>query len=186
MLALLLLVALSLGLDNLGAAIGIGTGGADARTRLRVAVIFGLFEMATPVAGLLLGHELAGTLGHAARFAGAGLLIATGAYTTLTAARELRGRGGAAETGPGSLQLGRLLVTGAALSVDNLAVGFGLGTYHVSLPVAVAVIGAVSIAMSLVGLEAGQWIGARTGDRGELLGGIILIGVGAALAAGVL
>jgi putative Mn2+ efflux pump MntP len=35
-------------------------------------------------------------------------------------------------------QLGRLLVTGIALSIDNLAVGFTLGTYRVSLPVTMA------------------------------------------------
>jgi putative Mn2+ efflux pump MntP len=76
-------------------------------------------------------------------------------------------------------------VTGLALSVDNLAVGFALGAYHVSLPLAVAVIGAVSVALSLLGLELGDRLGARAGERGGYLGGIVLIGVGAAVAAGV-
>ena len=64
------------------------------------------------------------------------------------------------------------MVTGAALSIDNLAVGFALGTFH------------VSVAMSLTGLELGHRIGARAGDRGELIGGLVLIGVGIAVAAG--
>lgn len=81
---------------------------------------------------------------------------------------------------------GRLIVTGAALSIDNLAVGFALSAYHVSLAVAVLVIGAVSVALSLAGLELGGRLGTRTGDRSELLGGLVLIAVGAALAAGVL
>jgi putative Mn2+ efflux pump MntP len=76
-------------------------------------------------------------------------------------------------------------VTGLALSVDNLAVGFALGAYHVSLPLAVAVIGAVSVTLSLLGLELGDRLGARAGERGGYLGGIVLIGVGAAVAAGV-
>jgi hypothetical protein len=80
----------------------------------------------------------------------------------------------------------RLLVTGVALSIDNLAVGFALGTYHVSLVLAVVVIGAVSVILSLIGLELGDRLGARAGDSGELLGGIVLIGVGIAVATGLL
>jgi putative Mn2+ efflux pump MntP len=33
---------------------------------------------------------------------------------------------------------GRLVVTAAALSMDNLVIGFALGTYKVSLPLAAA------------------------------------------------
>jgi putative Mn2+ efflux pump MntP len=53
------LVAVSLGLSNFAAAIGIGVSGVDARTRLRVGLVFGLFEAAMPLLGLLLGHGLA-------------------------------------------------------------------------------------------------------------------------------
>ena len=49
-----------------------------------------------------------------------------------------------------------------------------------------AVIGAVSVTMSLIGLELGQRIGARVGDMGEMLGGAVLIGVGIAIATEVL
>ena len=79
----------------------------------------------------------------------------------------------------------RLLVTGIALSIDNLAVGFALGTYHVSLLLAAAVIGTVSVVMSLAGLELGARIGMRAGQRGELIGGLILIGVGVAIGTGI-
>ena len=56
----LLLVAVSLGLSNFAASIGIGVSGVDARTRLRVGVIFGVFESAMPILGLLAGRSLAG------------------------------------------------------------------------------------------------------------------------------
>jgi putative Mn2+ efflux pump MntP len=83
-------------------------------------------------------------------------------------------------------EAGRLLITVAALSIDNLAVGFALGALHVNLAVAAVVIGAVSISLSLLGLELGSRLGARAGDRGELIGGLVLIGVGVAIAAGML
>ena len=61
----------------------------------------------------------------------------------------------------------RLLITGAALSIDNLAVGFAVGTLHVSLALAAIMIGVVSVAMSLIGLELGNRIGVRCGSETE-------------------
>jgi putative Mn2+ efflux pump MntP len=148
-------------------------------------VIFGLFETAMPILGLLLGRSLAATLGHDAHWIGAALLIATGLYAVIQALRSPASHDGHDPAVPAGQRTGRLLVTGAALSIDNLAVGFALGTFHLSLVLAVIVIGAVSVSMSLIGLELGGRIGVKTGERGELLGGLVLIGVGAAVASGV-
>src|ERR1039458_4014403 len=76
----LLLVALSVGMDNFGASIAIGVSGIDRRLRIRTAVIFGVFEAAMPVVGLLLGHSLAHDLGTAAKPIGGALLGLAGAY----------------------------------------------------------------------------------------------------------
>jgi manganese efflux pump family protein len=180
----LLLVAVSLGLSNFAASVGIGVSGRDARTRLRVGVIFGIFETGMPILGLLLGSSLAGTLGHAAHWIGAALLVATGLYAVVQAIRSHR-RQDEKAAAPAGQRTGQVLVTGAALSIDNLAIGFALGTYHVSLPVAAIIIGAVSVTMSLIGLELGHRLGTKTGERGELLGGLVLIAVGIAVASGV-
>ena len=195
----LLLVAVSLGLSNFAGAVGIGVSGVDARTRLRVGVVFGLFETGMPIVGLLLGHSLAGTLGHAAHWIGAALLIAVGGYALIQAVRDRSADHHSAdhhsaddhsddrwpEAAGAGQGTGRLLVTGLALSVDNLAVGFALGAYHVNVLLAAVVIGAVSVTLSLIGLELGNRLGARTGERSELIGGLVLIAVGAAIAAGV-
>jgi putative Mn2+ efflux pump MntP len=181
----LLLVAVALGLSNFAAAIGIGVAGADAGTRLRVGVIFGLFETGMPLLGLLLGRGLAHALGHAAHWIGAGLLIATGGYAVVQAIRGQAGERREPAVAAGR-RTGQLVVTGIALSIDNLAVGFALGTYHVGLAVAAITIGAVSVTMSLLGLELGERLGTRTGGRGELIGGLVLIAVGVAVASGIL
>src|SRR5260370_1842612 len=180
----LVLVAFSLGLSTFAAAIGIGVAGADAGTRVRVGVVFGIFEAGMPILGLALGHGLASTLGHAARWAGAGLLIATGAYGLLQALQA--GAAGAAASPEGQLPLARPLVTGLPLGIDNLALGCAQGTYHISVTLAAAVIGAVSVALSLAGLELGGRIGRRARPPGEPLGGLVLIGVGVAIGTGVI
>jgi Putative manganese efflux pump len=87
----LLLVAVSLGLSSFAVAIAIGVSGVDARTRLRTGLAFGLFEAAMPLLGLLLGHGLARTLGHAARWIGAALLIGTGLDALTRVFRHDRG-----------------------------------------------------------------------------------------------
>jgi putative Mn2+ efflux pump MntP len=82
--------------------------------------------------------------------------------------------------------LPRLILSGLALSLDNLAIGFALGTLHVPVVAAAVIIAVVSVAMSLAGLEVGGRVGAAAGRRGEQASGVILIGVGAAMAAGLL
>jgi putative Mn2+ efflux pump MntP len=189
----LLLLAVAVGLSNAAAAIGIGVSGIRGRTRVRVAVIFGLFEAGMPLLGLALGDSLATSLGQAARVFGGVALIAIGVVSLVLARRgavhAAHAGAGAdpAPTGPRrSWGLGRVVVSGLALSADNLAAGFALGAFHTSLPVAAAVFGGVSVAMSLAGLELGAKIGSAAGDRSELVASGLLIAVGAAIAAGAL
>jgi putative Mn2+ efflux pump MntP len=178
----LLLVAFSVGLSNFAAAIGIGTGGVDNRTRLRVGVVFGLYEAGMPVAGLFLGQQFATALGRATHWVGGALLIALGLYGLVKSIRS----GREPDTQVRSASRSRLLVSGFALSIDNLVIGFALGTYQVAILTGAILIGLVSVAMSLVGLELGARIGRLSGRRGEQLGGLILISVGVAIAAGTL
>jgi manganese efflux pump family protein len=83
-------------------------------------------------------------------------------------------------------RFGRLLVSGLVLSLDNLVVGFALGTYQVGIVAGAILIGAVSVAMSLAGLELGNMLGRLAGRRSEQMSGVILILVGAAIAGGAL
>jgi manganese efflux pump family protein len=193
-------VAPALGLDNFAAAVAIGLAGVDARTRLRVGVIFGLFEAGMPIVGLLIGAQAAASLGPAARWLAAGLLIAVGGYFLLEGLREAHAaspsrsaqrsaRSSSPDRSgqpPGTDGLGRLVLAGLALSVDNLAVGFALGSYHTSIVVGAVTIGAVSVALALIGLELGGRLGASAGQRGGQLAGLLLLAVGALIAAGVL
>jgi putative Mn2+ efflux pump MntP len=180
----LLLLAAALGLDNLAAAIGIGVTGVSGGTRVRIAVVFGLFEAGMPVLGLVLGHGLADSLGQAARWLGGTVLIAFGAAGLAKAWRQ---RNSPARTGhqpAGHQRIGQLLLAGLVLSGDNLAAGFALGAYHTSVAVAAVVFGVVSVGMSLIGLELGARIGAAAGERSELIACVLLIVVGAVIAAG--
>ncbi len=231
----LLLAAVAVGLSNLAAAIGIGVTGVNARVRLQVGLVFGVFEAGMPVVGLAIGQRFATGLDEAVRWPGAILLILVGAQGLVRSIRESRRNAagaksrrraanpgaanpgaadpgaadsGAADSGaanPGGVglgsifspdvsgllaspspRLGRLLASGLVLSMDNLVVGFALGTYGVGVAVGAILIGSVSVAMSLVGLELGGLLGRWAGRRSEQMSGVILILVGAAIAGGAL
>jgi putative Mn2+ efflux pump MntP len=214
----LLLVAASVGLSNFAAAVSLGVSGVDARTRLRVGLIFGAFESGMPVVGLVLGSHLARRLGEASQWLGGALLIAIGLYAVIGPAIMVRRRAGrrapdsdtagdtavaaggsagpAASAGaagpPGASrgQLVRLLISGLALSLDNLVIGFALGTYQIGIVAGAFIIGLVSVALSLIGLEIGarigQWTSGWRNLHGDQVGGVILISVGVAIAAGAL
>lgn len=179
----LVLVALSVGLSNFAASIGMGITGVDMRLRLEIGVVFGVFETGMPVVGVLLGQQVSSGIGSESRWVGAGLLMLTGLYGI---ARERFPRTHATRAQPNRLL--QLLVAGLALSIDNLAIGFALGTNHVNLLLTVVVIGAGSVSMSLIGLEIGRHLGERFrfGAYGELLGNLVLVAVGVAIATGVL
>ena len=150
-----LLVALAVGLGNFAAAIGIGVAGVETKTRLRVGLVFGGFESFMPIVGIVLGRQVAGPLGSKASLLGGALLIGTGLYG-LVEARRKRDDPDAA-----TLPMRRLLLIGAALSVDNLVVGIALGASGASIILAVITIAIVSVIMTLTGLELGSRLGAR-------------------------
>lgn len=206
----LILVATSVGISNLAASIGIGAGGVTTATRIRVLLTFGLFEGAMPIIGLLIGQDLASDIGRQARLTGALLLGAVGAYgiSRFALARIRGGKEPEPEPEPGPtpepgstavaasgddtdsrrklMQWIRIGVSAFALSLDNLIAGFALGGYQVSLVEGALIFGIVSITLSLAGLEIGAKLGDWAGDSGELIGGVVLVGVGVAIGTGVL
>jgi putative Mn2+ efflux pump MntP len=176
----LLLVAASVGVSNFAAAMALGVSGVDAKTRLRVGLVFGAFESGMPVVGLALGAQAAAPLGNAGRWIGGAMLIGVGLYGLIASIRH----GGSAVIS--TARGWRLLLGGLVLSLDNLVVGFALGSTHTSILVGALVIGVVSVGLSLIGLELGARIGRHAGDRGEQVAGVMLISVGVAIAAGAL
>lgn len=207
--AALLLVAVALGLSNLAAAIGIGVSGVDGAVRLRVALVFGLFEAGMPLVGLAIGHAVSADAdGPAFRWMAGGLLAVVGCYEVTGWLRSRRedapGKAAPGKAAPGEAASGeaasagaapgeaagskwggwRLVVSGLTLSIDNLIVGFALGADRMALLTATVVIGLVSVGMSLAGLELGAKLGMALGERAELAGGIVLVLVGALVAAG--
>ena len=77
--------------------------------------------------------------------------------------------------------LGRkeLLIQGIATSIDALSVGFTIADYDRLMAMVCAVVVAiVTFMISTAGLILGKKFGTRFSSRAEILGGVILIGIG--------
>ena len=77
------------------------------------------------------------------------------------------------------LGFGVLLIQGIATSIDALSVGFTIAEYNfVQALVAVAVIAVVTFAVCFAAVFIGKKFGTKLGNKAEILGGLILIGIG--------
>lgn len=109
------------------------------------------------------------------------MLIATGAHAIYATIGE---DGNDLAGALAATRVTRPIVLGAALSIDNLVVGFALGADHAPLLASIVTIGVVSVVLSLLGLELGARLGERVERFGELVGGGVLILVGVAVLTG--
>lgn len=77
------------------------------------------------------------------------------------------------------LTLVLLIVQGIATSIDALSVGFTIADYNFSSALAASIIiAAVTFAICITGLKIGKTVGTRLSGKAEILGGLILIGIG--------
>src|SRR5512138_2526285 len=72
-----------------------------------------------------------------------------------------------------------LVLLSIAVSIDALAVGFSLGMMEITIWYPAAVIGVVTALVSWLGLRLGNKLGERFGHRMEVIGGIVLLLIGA-------
>ena len=170
----LLLVGLSVGLGNFAASVAIGLGGVNKTLRLRIALIFGLFETGMPIIGLVIGQKIAHDFGGHANLIGGFLLGLTGIYLVVSSLRKTDDK----KVSQASLSWGKLLIAGLSLSIDNLIIGFGLGSHDQPLLLAAIIIGTTSVCLALLGLEIGNRLNRKVEEYSEILSGLILIFVG--------
>lgn len=154
----LLAFVLPLAADSFAVAAALGAAGlvVSWRARLRVSTVFVAFEAGMPLLGVAAGAGLAAVVGPAADYVAAAVVLGTGVWMLIgrdddeqEAARLAGARGWT------------LIWLGLGISVDELAVGTGLGLTRLPVPPVV-----IAIAVqALVASQAGLAIGALVGDR---------------------
>lgn len=143
----------------------------------RIAGTFAAFQTAMPLIGWVCVHTIAEKFEAFQKFIpwiALGLLL----YIGGSMLREgLSGHAG--DDAKGEVGSGTLFIQGIATSIDALSVGFTIAKYNTAEAVTEAVIiGLVTFIICLAGIKLGKTLGTRLSGKAEILGGVILIGIG--------
>jgi putative Mn2+ efflux pump MntP len=169
---------LPLGLDSFAVAAAVGAAGATTtRQRLRISLVFVIFEGGMPLIGLGLGTALARGIGQAAGYLAGAALIAVGAWMLLAGDSDEEERAARITASRGLA----LIALGISISLDELAIGFTIGLAHLPATAVIAAIALQAFGAAQLGLALGARIGERWRERAERAAGIVLILLGAYL-----
>ncbi|MBE0466418.1 MAG: manganese efflux pump [Candidatus Desulforudis sp.] len=172
----ILLLAGALGTDAFSLSLGLGLGGFRRRWAVILVGLIVVFHVILPISGWWVGELLGRLAGRYAAYLGAAVLFYLGARMVWESYQDDPFRDGTVVNG----FLG-LVVLAGGVSMDALSVGFTLGTAGAALLVTALVIGAVAGLMSAGAFLLARRVQGWVGTRAQLLGGLILIGVGVRL-----
>lgn len=176
----ILLLALGLAMDATAVSATRGMAARRIRPRhvLRVAVFFGGAQALMPVVGWALGSRLGPHVEAWDHWIAFVLLAAIGGKMLW----EAKGAGEAPESHDQAereaFALKLMFVLAVATSIDALAVGVTLPILHAPFLLSIATIGVTTAVLSAIGLFAGRRFGALLGRRLDIVGGVVLIGLG--------
>jgi len=157
-------------------ATGIVLGKVSGRQTFRLAFHFGLFQFLMPLIGYLAGMTVERWMkayDHWLAFVLLGFIGGKMVYEGMWGEEE-EGSGGKDPTRGMSLVL-----LSVATSIDALAVGVSLGVLHSdNIIYPGIVIGVVACTFTAAGLHLGKRLGTVFGKRMEVVGGIVLVGIG--------
>ncbi len=176
----LLAFVLPLGLDSFAVAAALGASQVStAWQRLRISLVFVIFEGGMPLIGLVVGSALARGIGRIADYLAAAAVIGIGIWMLLADNEDEEDKASRIMTSHGLALVG----LGISISLDELAVGFSIGLVRLPVSAVIAAIALQAFVAAQLGLAIGAKIAERWRERAERVAGIALILLGAYLIA---
>ncbi len=172
----LLLIALGVSMDAFAVALCKGLGMKRFRPRNAgiIALFFGVFQAAMPLLGWLLGRQFESYITAIDHWLAFGLLGLIGGKMLYEAFSAEDCPVDSGET----INYKRLVVLAIATSIDALAVGITFAFLQVRILPAVLFVGLITLGVSFLGVYVGHRFGAKLKQKAELMGGLVLIGIG--------
>ncbi len=172
----LILIAIGLSMDAFAVAVcsGLSMEKAGLKKAVIVGLYFGVFQALMPLIGYALGYRftyLIESFDHWIAFA---LLTLIGAKMI----RESLSGQDCEKPAEASLRPSKMLPLALATSIDALAVGVLFAFQSVDIAPAAALIGIITMLLSMAGVKIGNIFGLKFKARAEMAGGIILILIG--------
>ncbi|ELQ4792996.1 manganese efflux pump MntP [Klebsiella pneumoniae] len=172
-----ILLAFGMSMDAFAASIGKGATLHKPKfsEAVRTGLIFGAIETLTPLVGWGLGMLASQFILEWNHWIAFILLVFLGGRMIV---EGFRGDSDEACEAPHRHGFWLLVTTAFATSLDAMAVGVGLAFLQVSIVTTALAIGCATFIMSTLGMMVGRFIGPLLGKRAEIIGGIVLIGIG--------
>jgi putative Mn2+ efflux pump MntP len=172
----ILLIAVGLSADCFAVAL---SGSISRRTLsflqvLRVSLSFGVFQAIMPILGWLAGRTIVDFVSDYDHWIAFGLLAFVGGRMVWESVRSKDGRRADTDISKGFL----LLTLSVATSIDAFAVGLSFAFLEVNVLLASSTIGITALLVTTIGLILGKKAGTLIGKRAEIVGGVILLGIG--------
>ena len=198
----LVVIAVALSMDAFAVSVctGLTLKRATFMKMLTVGIYFGVFQAVMPLIGYLTANIFAEHIIEFDHWIAFGLLSFLGArmiYSCIKSMERSKGKTSAEAKGVAvctacetidhaevctvsgrELTPKEMLPLAIATSIDALAVGVSFAFLKVNIIPAVALIGAITLVLSMLGVKIGNVFGARFKTKAELAGGIILILIG--------
>lgn len=180
------IAVLSLGMSADAFAAAIGRGASlrpDFPAAVRGGAVFGAVEAVTPLVGGALGLAAAGAMAAVDHWIAFSLLAMVGGKMLWEALRPRVGEKGAEKGAAPAARTGLWTLVAVAIgtSIDAAAVGVSLAILGADMLLIALSIGFTTFVMATAGLLIGRAVGARFGRAVEMLGGLVLIGLGSSI-----
>ncbi|MGB7531770.1 MAG: manganese efflux pump MntP family protein [Halobacteriota archaeon] len=140
---------------------------------LRIAIFFGLFQAFMPGIGWLAGFNLRDFISGIDHWIAFGLLSMIGCKMIFESTKM-----GSSEKEIDPLNIYVLLILAIATSIDAFAVGLSLSFLKISIVTPAIIIGIITFLLSFIGVFVGNRLGHFFENKIEVIGGLILIGIG--------
>jgi len=176
----LLILAFGMSMDSFAASIGKGAAlyRPPLKEALRTGIIFGVVEAITPVIGWGIGLAASQYVMRWDHWIGFTLLMLLG---TRMMFEGMKKDGLEPLNAPRRHGFWLLITTAIATSLDAMAVGVGLAFLDVNIVTTALLIGIATTIMATTGMLLGRFLGAAIGKWAEVMGGVVLIGIGCSI-----
>jgi manganese efflux pump family protein len=147
---------------------------------LRMAIFFGFFQMVMPIIGWAAGVTFSHYVQEIDHWIAFGLLAFVGGRMIYSGLPFKNKEEVSCDynTGQDCRHLPTLLMLSIATSIDAMAVGLSFAMIKISVIIPSMIIGVVTFAISLAGYFIGKKLGNRLNIQLDIIGGIVLIGIG--------
>lgn len=176
----LLLIAVGLSMDAFAVAVTNGMCRKNVKIgwTFAIAAVFGLFQGIMPVLGYALGQTFTSYVEKFDHIIALILLGFIGGKMLADAIKEGRKENECSCSERGILTFSSLMIQGVATSIDALAVGVSFAAMKVNIVYSALFIAVITFLCSLIGVFTGKKFGSFLNQKAEIVGGLILIGIG--------